>query len=78
MNDAIIYLLEHKGIIAFTASVTGYLIGSVSSARLVYSFVTKSRNYEPFSEPIPHTEEKFESNLISATWVTKKLGKRYG
>ena len=78
MSEALAYLNENPWIIAAAAALSGYLIGSVSTARLIYFLVTKSRNYEPFNEPIPHTDEKFESNLISATWVTKKLGKRYG
>lgn len=78
MNEALLFLLEHPWATAIAAALSGYLIGSVSTARIVYSLHTSSRNYEPFKETIPHTDEKFESDLISATWVTKKLGKRYG
>ena len=78
MNETINFLQEHEWIVAVAASLTGYLIGSVSTARLVYFLVTRSKNYEPFKESIPHTDEKFESDLISATWISKKLGKRYG
>ena len=78
MNETLIYFQEHAWVTALAAAITGYLIGSVSTARLVYFLVTGSVNYEPFKESIPHTDEKFESDLISATWVTKKLGKRYG
>ncbi len=78
MNDWIAFLNGHIWVSAVAAAVSGYLIGSVSTARLVYYLATGSRNYEPFRESIPHTDEKFESDLISATWVTKKLGKRHG
>ena len=78
MNDWIAFLNGHIWVSAVAAAVSGYLIGSVSTARLVYYVATGSRNYEPFRESIPHTDEKFESDLISATWVTKKLGKRHG
>lgn len=78
MSDLLIFLREHPWIVAAAAAIAGYLIGSVSTARLVYSSVTGSTKYEPFRESIPHTDEKFESDLISATWVTMKLGKRYG
>ena len=78
MSDPLIFLREHPWIVAAAAAIAGYLIGSVSTARLVYSSVTGSRKYEPFRESIPHTDEKFESDLVSATWVTMKLGKRYG
>ncbi len=53
-------------------------MGSVSTARLIYTMVTGSRDYAAFAESIPHSEEKFESDLVSATWVNRKLGKRYG
>ena len=78
MNDWIAFLNGHIWVSAVAAAVSGYLIGSVSTARLVYYVATGSRNYEPFRESIPHTDEQFESDLISATWVTKKLGKRHG
>jgi len=48
-----------------------YLIGSVSSARTVYFIATGKRNIEPFAEPVPHSDETFESDLVSATLVTK-------
>ena len=78
MNELLLQLEQQPYLLIGICAVAGYLIGSVSFARVVYFFVTKSTNYEPFSEPIPHTDEKFESDLISATWVTKKLGKKYG
>jgi len=78
MNETIAFLQEHTWTIAVVAALSGYLIGSVSTARLIYFLVTGSTKYEPFKESIPHTDEKFESDLISATWVTMKLGKRYG
>ena len=78
MNEALLFLKEHPWATAIAAALSVYLIGSVSIARIVYFLQTRSRNYEPFKESIPHTDEKFESDLISATWVTKKLGKRFG
>lgn len=64
--------------IAIALALAGYLIGSLSTARIVYFFSTGSRDYTPFKEPVPHSDEVFESDLISATWITKKLGKRLG
>lgn len=78
MSDFISTLQEQAWIIILAGAIIGYLIGSISTARFVYFMATGSTRYEPFAEPIPHTDEKFESDLISATWVTKKLGKRYG
>ena len=33
---------------------------------------------EGWAEPVPHSDEVFESDLISATLIAKKLGPRYG
>jgi len=78
MNEAIFYLESHPLLTAVICSVAGYLIGSMSSARLVYFLATGKRTIEPFAEPVPHSDETFESDLISATLVTKKLGAKYG
>jgi acyl phosphate:glycerol-3-phosphate acyltransferase len=78
MNNLINFLNENLWFSAIICSITAYLIGSLSVARMVYSLVKKSKNYEPFRQPIPGTDEHFDSDLISATWVTTKLGKKYG
>lgn len=78
MSEATAYLLHKPWLLAILCSLTGYLIGSVSFARIVYFIVTKNRKIEAFSEPVPHSEEIFESDLVSATLVTKKIGARYG
>jgi len=78
MNDFLLSIQEQPWILIMAGAIIGYLLGSISTARLVYFMATGSTKYEPFAEVIPHTDEKFESDLISATWVTKKLGKRYG
>lgn len=78
MNDAIIYLESHPLLTALICSVAGYLIGSVSSARIVYFLTTGKSTIEPFAEPVPNSDEVFESDLVSATLVNKKLGAKYG
>lgn len=78
MNEAIVFAADHPWITALVCSLAGYLIGSVSSARLVYFLVTGKSNIEPFSEPVPNSDEVFESDLVSATLVNKKLGAKYG
>ncbi len=78
MNEIVSFLLEKPWVLILSCAMAGYLIGSVSFARIIYSIVTKGEKIEPFSEQIPHSEETFESNLISATVVSKKLGARFG
>ncbi|MBE0676286.1 MAG: glycerol-3-phosphate acyltransferase [Bacteroidales bacterium] len=78
MNDVLFYLENHPTLTAVICSAAGYLIGSVSSARIVYFLATGKRTIEPFAEPVPHSEETFESDLVSATLVTKKLGAKFG
>ncbi|HOW30047.1 MAG TPA: glycerol-3-phosphate acyltransferase [Bacteroidales bacterium] len=78
MNDLLTAIVAHAWLTALVCSLFGYLAGSVSFARLVYFFVTKSTKLEPFSEPVPHSAETFESDLVSATLINKKLGARYG
>jgi len=78
MSDLITFLPEKPLLLAIICSATGYLIGSVSFARVVYFIVTKNKKIGSFSEPVPHSDETFESDLVSATLVTKKIGAKYG
>jgi len=78
MNEMLFFLGEKPLLLAVICSFAGYLIGSVSSARIVYYIATGKTSIEPFSEPVPHSDETFESDLVSATLVTKKLGAKYG
>jgi len=78
MNEALLSLQDKPLLLAALCSATGYLIGSVSSARIVYFISTGKSKIEPFAEVIPHSDEVFESDLISATLVNKKLGAKYG
>lgn len=78
MNEALAFANDHPWLTALICSVAGYLIGTVSSARIVYFLATGKRNIEPFAEPVPNSDEVFESDLVSATLVNKKLGAKYG
>jgi len=78
MNNALLQLQQQPLLLMGLCAVGGYLIGSFSFARLVYRLVKKSTDYEPFREPIAGTDEMYESDLISATWVAKKTSKKYG
>ncbi|HOO98476.1 MAG TPA: glycerol-3-phosphate acyltransferase [Bacteroidales bacterium] len=78
MNDVIVWFQENPVILSIVCCVAGYLIGSLSFARIIYHIVTRGRKIEPFAEPVPHSDEVFESDLVSATVVSKKLGARFG
>lgn len=78
MNEALVFANSNPWLTAIACSVAGYLIGTVSSARIVYFLATGKRNIEPFAEPVPNSDEVFESDLVSATLVNKRLGAKYG
>jgi acyl phosphate:glycerol-3-phosphate acyltransferase len=78
MSEVTDFFLQKPWLLIILCSLSGYLIGSVSFARIVYFIVTKNRKIESFSEPVPHSEEIFESDLVSATLVSKKIGAGYG
>ncbi len=60
------------------SALPSYLIGSLSAARLVNYIATGRSAFERFAEPVPHSTETFESDLVSATTVTKHLGAKFG
>jgi len=78
MIDYIEQISRHYWLMALLSTLTGYLAGSVSFARIVHRLVLKSSGIESFAEPVPHSDEVFESTLVSATLINKKLGARYG
>jgi glycerol-3-phosphate acyltransferase PlsY len=78
MNEILIFLQDKPWLLIILCGLSGYLAGSISSARIVYFFVKGTTKVEPFAESVPHSDETFESDLVSATLITKKLGARYG
>jgi glycerol-3-phosphate acyltransferase PlsY len=78
MNEAIVFAENHPWLTMLFCSAGGYLIGSVSSARIVWFMATGEKKIEPFAEPVPESDEIFESDIVSATLVNKKLGAKYG
>ena len=78
MNEITAFLESRPLLMVLLCSITGYLTGSISFARIIYYSVTKKSSIEPFSEPVPHSDETLESDLVSATLVTKRIGARYG
>jgi glycerol-3-phosphate acyltransferase PlsY len=78
MNEAIVFLESHPLITVLLCSITGYLMGSISFARIVFRSVTKEKELEAYSEPIEGTDEKFDTDFVSASLVNKRIGARYG
>ena len=74
MNEIITGIQDKVWVLLIICTISGYLIGSISFARLINFMVLKTTKISSFAEPLPHTDELFESDLISATLVTKKLG----
>ena len=63
---------------AVIAGLIGYLFGSISSARLVTGRVAPGTNITRIEEPIPHSDQKFIVESVSATNVRLQVGTRYG
>lgn len=78
MSDTLVFANSHPWLTAAICSIAGYFIGTVSSARIVYFLATGKWTIEPFAEPVPNSDEVFESDLVSATLVNRKLGAKYG
>ena len=64
--------------IAALAAVSGYLIGSLSFARIVMRMVAPERKDLVIQRTFPGTDEVFESHSIAATFVKEQIGPRYG
>ena len=77
MNESFLLNGSSPGAVLL-AAVAGYLAGSLSFARIVHFLVTGSWHVNPFREKIPGSEVFFDSDLVSATTVSKNMGARYG
>ena len=64
--------------IALLAAAAGYLFGSISWARIITGLVAPGTDISMIREPVPHTDEVFESDSVSATTVRIHVGTRYG
>ena len=60
------------------ASMVGYLIGSISFARIVTFLFSEERKTKKIKRQIPDTDITLESDAIAATSVSLDLGKKYG
>ncbi|MDX2431160.1 MAG: glycerol-3-phosphate acyltransferase [Bacteroides sp.] len=71
-------IMESTLALLVLSGLTGYLIGSISFARLLTWMVTKSSYVKPINEPVPGSDIMFQSNSVSATAAHLNLGKKYG
>lgn len=78
MNEIVRYLDDNPVLLMILLSMAGYLIGGISFARLILRFATNEKEVKPFMEAVPHSDEVFESDLVSATLVTKRIGAKFG
>ena len=63
---------------AVTVAVGGYLIGSISFARLVVRLFGPQKEMQQIDVEVPDSEATFRSGAVSATTVNLQLGPRFG
>jgi glycerol-3-phosphate acyltransferase PlsY len=63
---------------ALGAAVVGYLIGSLSFARIMMRLVAPDREYQKIRRALPGSGDHFEGHSVSANSVRVQLGSRYG
>lgn len=63
---------------ALLAGVVGYLLGSISFARVIARLFAPGENVAGFQLEIPEAEETVELGGVSGTAVAKKMGEQYG
>lgn len=78
MNEILVYLEGNPLLLSVICALTGYLAGSVSFARIIYSTVTNEKEIKFYSEPIANSNETFDTNFVSASLVNKRIGAGYG
>jgi glycerol-3-phosphate acyltransferase PlsY len=64
--------------IALLAAMVGYLIGSISFARLMVTARTHGNDVSTIEHQVPGSAEVFQSSSVSATAVRFQMGDRYG
>jgi glycerol-3-phosphate acyltransferase PlsY len=65
-------------LVALLAAVVGYLIGSISFARLMVRVLAPGANVSTIEHAVPGSNTVFQSGSVSATAVRFQLGTRYG
>jgi glycerol-3-phosphate acyltransferase PlsY len=67
-----------NALVALLAGTTGYLIGSISFARLMIRVLAPGADVATIEHAVPGSAEVFESGSVSATAVRFQMGARYG
>ena len=65
-------------LVAFSAAIVGYLMGSISFARIVAGRVKPEADITKYVEPVPHSDLAYEDDAVSATLVNLNVGWQYG
>ena len=65
-------------LIALIAAIVGYLMGSISFARIVASRVNPEADITKYVEPVPNSDLVYEDDAVSATLVNLNVGWQYG
>jgi glycerol-3-phosphate acyltransferase PlsY len=71
-------LAEKSWLLPSVAAMAGYLIGSISFARMVTSLFSEGGKVKKIERKIPDTDITLESDTVAATSVSLDLGKKYG
>lgn len=70
--------ITHSWFLFPMAGLAGYLVGSVSFARIVFGIFGRSGALKRIKRKIPDTDVMLESDTVAATTVSLQLGKGYG
>ncbi len=65
-------------LIVLLAALVGYLMGSISFARIVAGRVKPEADITKYVEPVPNSDLVYEDDAVSATLVNLNVGWQYG
>ena len=78
MHSLVDILLGKTWLLLSAAAIAGYLIGSISFARIVTRLFSEDGKVKKVERKIPDTDITLESDTVAATSVSLELGKKYG
>ena len=71
-------LIEKVWLLLLMSSIVGYLIGSISFARIVSRLFNKTTKVKKIKRKIPDTDITLVSDTVAATSVNLEMGTKYG